>query len=100
VFVEVDSLPSGLLMSVTVGFTDPVEFEAQTPIARNVRARAFCTSGVGPAPEGCKIVAAARVKGADPAGKRVAMCLTDAGKRACATGNDGQVSVTLTVNPE
>jgi hypothetical protein len=100
VFVEVVSLPSGLLMSISVGFADPVEFEAQTPIARNVRARVFCTAGVGPSPEGCEIVASARVKGADPTGKRVTMCLTDAGEHDCATSNDGQVSVTMTVRPE
>jgi hypothetical protein len=100
VLVEVVSLPSGLLMSVSAGFTDSVEFEAQTPIARNVRVRAFCTAGVGAPPEGCEIVASARVKDADPTGTRVTMCLTDAGEHDCATSNEGQVSVTMTVRPE
>lgn len=54
VFVEVSSLPSDLLMSVAVGVTDPVVFEARTPIARNVRARAFCNAGVGPSPDGAR----------------------------------------------
>ena len=44
------------------------------------------------------LVAIARVKSGDPAGKRVTMCLTDAGERDCATGNDGEVSVTMTIN--
>jgi hypothetical protein len=81
-------------MSVSVGFTDPVEFEAQTPIARNVRVR------VGAPPEGCEIVASARMKDADPTGARVTMCLTDAREHDCATSNEGQVSVTMTVRPE
>ena len=97
VFVEVTSLPSGLLMMVSVGFRDPAKFEAQTPIARNVRASVLCTRGVGPAPQGCEVFASARVKDGDLVGKRVTMCLTDAGEHDCATSNDGSVSVTMTV---
>lgn len=100
VFVEVTSSPSGLLMSVSAGFSDAVEFEAPTPIARNVRIRAFCDAGVGPSPDGCELFASARVKEGSRAGKRVTMCLTDAGERDCATSNDGQVSVTMTIRPE
>jgi hypothetical protein len=98
VFVEVVSLPSGRLMLVSIGFKDPVEFEAETPIARNVRADIHCTSGVGPSPSGCEIVAVARVKDGTLAATRVTMCLSDAGDRDCATSNDGTVSVTMTVD--
>jgi hypothetical protein len=86
-------------MSVSVGFTDPITFDAETPIARSVRSNVFCGSATGPrAPGGCILVAIARVKSGDPAAKRVTMCLTDAGERDCATGNDGEVSVTMTIN--
>ena len=100
VFVEVVSLPSGRLMLVSIGFNDPVEFEAETPIARNVRADIHCTSGIGPPPSDCEIVAIARVKDDTLAATRVTMCLSDAGERDCATSNDGQVSVTMTVDVE
>jgi hypothetical protein len=100
-FVEVTSVPDGLRMSVSVGFTDPVTFEAETPIARNVRSKVFCGSAFGPrAPGACLEFGSAAVKSGDPAGKRVTMCLTDAGKHECATGNDGQVSLTMKVTPE
>ena len=99
-FVEVTSSPSGILMSVSVGFTDPVTFEAETPIARNVRSKVFCGTGVRTASGACLEVATARVQGGNPAGIHVTMCLTDAGEQDCATGNDGQVSVRMTVRPE
>ena len=100
-FVEVTSVPDGLRMSVSVGFTDPVTFEAETPIARNVRSTVFCGSAFGPrAPGACLEFGSAAVKSGDPTGKRVTMCLTDAGKHECATANDGQVSLTMKVTPE
>lgn len=97
IFVEVTSSPSDLLMSVSVGFSDPVEFEARTPIARNVRARVFCGTGVHTATGECLVIASASVKGDRPAGTRVTMCLTDAGEHDCATSDDGLVSVQMTV---
>ena len=100
VFVEVTSSPSGLLMSVSVGFSDAVEFEARTPIARNARARVFCGTGVRTAAGECLVIASASVKGDLPAGTRVTMCLTDAGEHDCATSDNGTVSVHMTVRPE
>lgn len=94
VFVEVTSSPSGLLMHVSVGgLSETVEFEAQTPIARNVRVKFFCLTLALE----CREFATASVKNGDPAGKRVTMCLTDGGEHDCATSNDGTVSVTMTV---
>jgi hypothetical protein len=96
VFVEVTSSPSGLLMGVSVGLD--VDFEAQTPIARNVRANlGFCTSLTAQGLLECLVFASASVKSGDPAGKRVTMCLTDAGERDCATSHDGTVLVSMTV---
>jgi hypothetical protein len=93
VFVEVTSSPSGLAMDVSVGFIDPVAFEGQTPIVRNVRASTSCNLG----PSRCALFAIASVKSGDPTGKRVTMCLTDAGERHCETSNDGTVTVSATV---
>ena len=96
VFVEVTSSPSGLLMGVSVGLD--VDFEAQTPIARNVRANlGFCTPLTAQGLLECLVFASASVKNGDPAGKRVTMCLTDAGEHDCATSNDGTVLVSMTV---
>jgi hypothetical protein len=96
VFVEVTSSPSGLLMNVSVGLD--VDFEAETPIARNVRANlGFCTPLTAQGLVECLVFATARVKNVDPAGKRVTMCLTDAGEHDCATSNSGTVSVSMTV---
>ena len=100
IFVEVVSLPSGLLMAVAIGYFDPIGFEARTPIAQNVRADVRCTSGMGGSPQGCEILATARVKEGDPAGKHVTMCLTDAGERGCGTSPDGDVTMSLVVQPE
>jgi hypothetical protein len=95
VIVEVASVPSGLRMSVAVGFTELVELEAETPIAQSLHVRANC-SGVGPTFRGCEIVALAKVKDGDPTGTRVTTCLTEARhERVCAFGNGGRASVTL-----
>ena len=96
VFVEVTSSPSGLLMGVSVGLD--VDFEAQTPIARNVRANiGFCTPLTAQGLLECLVFASANVRSGDPAGKRVTMCLTDAGEHDCATSDDRTVSVSMTV---
>ena len=96
IFVEVTSSPSGLQMNVSVGLD--VDFEAPTPIARNVRANlGFCTPLTAQGLVECLVFASANVKSGNPAGKRVTMCLTDAGERDCATANDGSVSVRMTV---
>lgn len=99
VFVEVTSSPSGLLMSVWVGVEDAVYFEAPTPIARNVRAGVPCRNATSTAVDECVVFASASVKDDDPAGKRVTMCLTDAGEQDCATSNEGAVSVSMTIRP-
>jgi hypothetical protein len=99
VFVEVTSSPSGLVMSVSVGFDDLVTFEAPTPIARNVRTSVFCGTGVRTAASECLVFASAHMK-SGPAGTRITMCLTDARERDCATSDSGAVAVTMTIRPE
>ena len=91
VLVEVASSPSGLLMNVSVGLIDPVNFEAQTPIVRNLSAKSLCNRTT------CSLFGSASVKSGDHTGKRVTMCLTDAGERHCETSNDGAVLVSAEV---
>ena len=95
VFVEVTSVPSGLPMRVSFGNSG---FDAETPIARNARATVFCSPLTTPGLSQCVVVAVASVESGDPRGKRVTMCLTEAGERDCATSNDGAVSVRMTVD--
>ncbi len=102
--VEVVSQPSGLLMSVSVGFDDLVTFEAETPIRRDVRSKASCSRLTDGNPmnhlTGCQLVAIASVKNGDATGVRIVICLGDAGVRECATGNDGKASVTIEFEPD
>ena len=100
--VEVVSQPSGRLMSVSVGFTDLVTFQAETPIARDVRAKASCSFPTAASdPSTCQLAAIASVKNGDATGVRVLMCLTDAAAdvRKCEMGNEGKVSVTIEFGP-
>lgn len=101
VLVEVVSQPSSLLMTVSVGFNDLVTFEAETPIARDVHAKASCRfPTVTSDPSTCQLVAIASVKNGDATGVRLLMCLTDAGAdvRKCEAGKDGRVSVTIEID--
>lgn len=98
VFVEVTSSPSGLPMGVSVGVGGEGEFDAPTPIARNVRVNVgFCRPLTTTGLVECVVYGVASVRGVDAAGKRVTMCLSDAGERDCATSNDGTVSVSMTI---
>jgi hypothetical protein len=90
--VEVVSVPSGLLVDVSVA--GDARFQASTPINRDVITTVWCDP-VGFAIR-CHIYGRARVTGVDPAGKRVTMCLSDGGERECKTGDNGAVSLELT----
>jgi hypothetical protein len=92
IFVETTSSPSNLPVSVSVGFSDSGDFDTTTPDARNVRTELFCTPL-----EDCTLFGSAGVTG-DRAGKNITLCLTDFGRRRCATSNDGFVVVNAEVD--